>query len=219
MRNSLKKPWRSCAWPGVATKPRGRPLPSQRAWSLVEKPPRERPSASVSPACFLRLPRSGELAPPCCRSCARHLPWLPCQREFRALRRTRLSLSSAGSGGTPSSTCRKHRAAGATAHPSSPSTACPRKTAGCQRPVATTGPAQAVEAGQSPPPMLFQQLTLPEPSASPPTPRQTNGSTRSSTPLHAKSSVESAGHEQVNLSSTSARLRSSITSAWAPLSP
>jgi hypothetical protein len=32
---------------GVSTKPSGRPLASHLAWSLVVKPPRDRPSASV----------------------------------------------------------------------------------------------------------------------------------------------------------------------------
>ncbi len=47
IRNKGAKPWISCVCPGVRTQPSGRPFASGRAWSLVVKPSRERPSASV----------------------------------------------------------------------------------------------------------------------------------------------------------------------------
>ena len=45
------KAWDSCRWPGVTQTANTMPLPSQTRWSLVPKPPCERPSAWSCGSC------------------------------------------------------------------------------------------------------------------------------------------------------------------------
>jgi hypothetical protein len=129
IRISGAKPCTSCASPGVSTKPRGLPFPSQRAWSVVVKPPLDRPSASVARVPFLCRPRSGALGRSCCRSYRQSVPGLPSQPASPAWRRTHPSRPSVASAGRRCSTSRTRPAGGATVSPSAPSTSCLRTSA------------------------------------------------------------------------------------------
>ena len=79
----------SCVWPAVRWKPSGRPLPSQRMWILVEKPPRERPNAwsqGSSGSLFFHRPlRTAPPAPSCRR-------YTTTAGRSRLLQQTRLAV-------------------------------------------------------------------------------------------------------------------------------
>ena len=113
----------SCASPGVRTRASGRPRASQRRCSLVENPPRERPSAW--PCCPpWRRPRAGARGPWCCRASAR----APRPRRSRPGRRTpprtRPGRASARTGARRCSTSRSAPGPPASGRPRGLATGC-----------------------------------------------------------------------------------------------
>ena len=160
----------SCAWPGVRKKPRGRPLPSHRAWSLVLNPPRERPRASASCVPFSSRPHNGAPERSLSRSYRRWRPAPPSQRAFRASRRTR----------PPAPICHTCLEDAAVARRSALSTPYPRSSAGCPAPADDPARAQAATTARSAP------TPRPKPQSAPPNATQ-------------KASVESSSEPAVKL--------------------
>ena len=116
----------SCCWPGVSTRVSGLPPPSARRWTLVEKPPRLRPSASVSGSPPLPRPRAGAPGSPSRpRNGPSNRPRRPRRPAVGPRRRPAprpRPAATAGSGCTPSTRGRTAPAGRARAHPCAAST-------------------------------------------------------------------------------------------------
>ena len=165
----------SCASPGVRTSASGSPRASQRRCSLVEKPPRERPSAW--PSCPpWRRPRAGGRGPWCCPASARAPRPRHCRRGRRTPPRTRPGRASARSGARPCSTSRTAPGPPASGRPRAPATRCRPGSAGSR---VRAGPvARALAAAAARPAPIPHPSDRPKPRRSPATERQENSCDR-----------------------------------------
>jgi hypothetical protein len=141
----------ACASPGVRTRASGRPRASQRRCSLVENPPRERPSAW--PCCPPWLPpRAGARGPWCCRASAP----APRPRRSRPGRRTpprtRQGRASARTDARRCSTCRSAPGPPASARPLGLAIRCRPGVAGSRVPGGHAPPTAAARPAPTPRP-------------------------------------------------------------------